>query len=49
MEKFYQEFEDTEENKFSYTDIHKEYVSLRLVNLCAACNRLILLPRQIMY
>ena len=27
MEKYYQEFEDTEENKFIYTDIHKEYVS----------------------
>ena len=27
MEKYYQEFEDTEENKFVYTDIHKEYVS----------------------
>ena len=27
MEKYYKEFEDTEENKFIYTDIHKEYVS----------------------
>merc|ERR1711963_1173221 len=28
LEKHYLEFEDTEENKFCYTDIHKEYVSL---------------------
>ena len=27
MDKYYQEFEDTEENKFIYTDIFKEYVS----------------------
>ena len=27
MEKYYTEFEDTEENKFIYTDIQKEYVS----------------------
>lgn len=27
MEKYYLEFEDTEENKFCYTDIHREYVS----------------------
>ncbi len=27
LEKNYHEFEDTEENKFVYTDIHKEYVS----------------------
>lgn len=27
MEKYYEEFEDSEENKFVYTDIHKEYVS----------------------
>ena len=27
MDKYYLEFEDTEENKFIYTDIHKEYVS----------------------
>lgn len=27
MEKYWEEFEDTEENKFVYTDIHKEYVS----------------------
>ncbi|GFN92400.1 ADP-ribosylation factor-like protein 2-binding protein [Plakobranchus ocellatus] len=28
LEKYYKEFEDTEENKFCYTDIHKEYISL---------------------
>ena len=28
LEKYYNEFEDSEENKFCYTDIHKEYVSL---------------------
>ncbi|XP_005101053.2 ADP-ribosylation factor-like protein 2-binding protein [Aplysia californica] len=28
LEKYYTEFEDTEENKFCYTDIHKEYISL---------------------
>lgn len=28
LEKYYNEFEDTEENKFVYTDIHREYVSL---------------------
>ncbi|XP_069113534.1 ADP-ribosylation factor-like protein 2-binding protein isoform X2 [Argopecten irradians] len=28
MEKYYQEFDDTEENKFIYTDIHREYVQL---------------------
>jgi len=26
MEKYYKEFDDTEENKFCYTDIHREYV-----------------------
>ena len=28
LDKYYKEFEDTEENKFCYTDIHKEYVSI---------------------
>ncbi|KAK3600953.1 hypothetical protein CHS0354_004160 [Potamilus streckersoni] len=28
LEKYYHEFEDTEENKFIYTDLHREYVSL---------------------
>ncbi|XP_052816391.1 ADP-ribosylation factor-like protein 2-binding protein isoform X2 [Mya arenaria] len=28
LEKYYNEFDDSEENKFIYTDIHKEYVSL---------------------
>ncbi|KAK7505659.1 hypothetical protein BaRGS_00002930 [Batillaria attramentaria] len=28
LEKYYMEFEDTEENKFCYTDIHREYVQL---------------------
>ena len=28
MEKNYKHFEDTEENKFIYSDIHKEYVSM---------------------
>ncbi|CAH1780371.1 unnamed protein product [Owenia fusiformis] len=28
MDKYYREFEDTEENKFCYTDIHKEYLEL---------------------
>ena len=28
MEKNYKHFEDTEENKFIYSDIHKEYVSV---------------------
>ncbi|XP_060565410.1 ADP-ribosylation factor-like protein 2-binding protein isoform X2 [Ruditapes philippinarum] len=28
LEKYYNEFDDTEENKFIYTDIHREYVSL---------------------
>jgi ADP-ribosylation factor 2-binding protein len=28
LEKYYLEFEDSEENKFVYTDIHKEYVSI---------------------
>ena len=27
LEKYYAEFDDTEENKFIYTDIHREYVS----------------------
>ena len=27
LDKYYSEFEDSEENKFVYTDIHKEYVS----------------------
>ena len=27
MEKYYNEFDDTEENKFIYTDIFKQYVS----------------------
>ncbi|XP_076449433.1 ADP-ribosylation factor-like protein 2-binding protein isoform X2 [Babylonia areolata] len=28
LEKYYMDFEDTEENKFIYTDIHKEYIDL---------------------
>ncbi|XP_033754146.1 ADP-ribosylation factor-like protein 2-binding protein isoform X1 [Pecten maximus] len=28
LEKYYQEFDDSEENKFIYTDIHREYVQL---------------------
>ncbi|XP_059140587.1 ADP-ribosylation factor-like protein 2-binding protein isoform X2 [Physella acuta] len=28
LDKYYKEFEDTEENKFCYTDIHKEYISI---------------------
>ena len=36
MEKYYGEFEDSEENKFSYTDIFKEYVSkLNHSSLCS--------------
>ena len=31
MEKYYQEFEDTEENKLIYMDIFKEYVSLQIL------------------
>ena len=27
LDKYFMEFEDSEENKFVYTDIHKEYVS----------------------
>jgi len=34
MDKYYKEFEDTEENKFIYTDIHKEYVSKGFHLLC---------------
>ena len=29
MEKYYNEFDDSEENKFIYTDIHREYVSTK--------------------
>ena len=28
MEQYYEEFEDVEENKFIYTDIHHNYVQL---------------------
>lgn len=28
LEKYYHEFDDSEENKFIYTDIHQEYVSI---------------------
>lgn len=28
MDKYYQEFEDTEENKLTYTPIFNEYISL---------------------
>ncbi|CAL1543856.1 unnamed protein product [Lymnaea stagnalis] len=28
LEKYYKEFDDSEENKFCYTDIHKEYISV---------------------
>ena len=31
LEKYYNEFEDSEENKFIYTDIHREYVSTLLI------------------
>ena len=38
LEKYYQEFDDSEENKFIYTDIHREYVS----NYCKIeCNKTI--------
>lgn len=30
LEKHFAEFDDTEENKFIYSDIHKEYVSREL-------------------
>lgn len=30
LEKHFDEFDDTEENKFIYSDIHKEYVSREL-------------------
>ncbi len=36
------EFEDSEENKFVYTDIHKEYVSQKKLVLCCEfreCNK----------
>lgn len=32
LEKYYMEFENTEENKFIYTDIHKEYVGILYFN-----------------
>lgn len=32
LHKYYKEFDDTEENKFIYTDIHKSYV--RISQLC---------------
>ena len=41
MEKYYKEFEDTEENKFIYTDIHKEYVSKTVYFLCYTCTEII--------
>ncbi|KAI8739336.1 ADP-ribosylation factor protein 2-binding protein [Biomphalaria glabrata] len=28
LDKYYKEFEDTEEKKFCYTDIHKEYITI---------------------
>lgn len=28
LHKYYKEFDDTEENKFIYTDIHKSYVCI---------------------
>ncbi|XP_013395865.1 ADP-ribosylation factor-like protein 2-binding protein [Lingula anatina] len=28
LEKYYKEFDDSEENKFIYTDIHQEYINL---------------------
>ncbi len=31
MEKYYKEFEDTEENKLIYMDIFKEYVRSRFI------------------
>lgn len=31
LEKYYQEFDDSEENKFIYTDIHREYVSIAIL------------------
>ena len=31
LDKYYMEFEDSEENKFVYTDIHKEYVSTQVL------------------
>ena len=31
MEKYYNEFEDTEENKLVYMDIFKEYVSMTVL------------------
>jgi len=33
LEKHYEQFEETEENKFIYSDIHKEYVS-KILQYC---------------
>lgn len=38
MEKYYSEFEDTEENKFIYTDIFTEYVGWNLLDITNAIN-----------
>ena len=38
LDKYYDQFEDTEENKFIYSDIHQEYVSKR----CTAVDELLL-------
>jgi len=34
LEKHYDQFEETEENKFVYSDIHQEYVSNTLLCCC---------------
>lgn len=40
LEKYYHEFEDTEENKFIYTDIHKEYTQLIEKYICEQLTKL---------
>ena len=43
LDKHYTEFEDSEENKFVYTDIHKEYVSrLKILQMFETVNDRIL-------
>lgn len=49
MEQHYHHFDDDEENKFIYTDIHKQYVSIYFDNLWEASKSKFLCLQQSLY
>lgn len=49
MEQHYHHFDDDEENKFIYTDIHKQYVSIYFDNLWEASKSKFLCLQQFVF